>query len=181
MGLAPSLTQATIISLLEILQKWLMKWGGCFSAYQILRVSDVPKHPVSLNTFQSGSVILVLNLVIISAVSLFPKVRVVNRTLMNLSASAVVQTGAGEEMDIALGSKSAGCRASCTTPGWELRKSPPWEVLVSILHMQEILAPPCLKMDTRFSLVLNCLTSTLSDSEEHEQRTSTSLGKFAGV
>lgn len=181
MGLAPSLTQATIISLLEILQKWLMKWGGCFSAYQILRVSDVPKHPVSLNTFQSGSVILVLNLVIISAVSLFPKVRVVNRTLMNLSASAVVQTGAGEEMDIALGSKSPGCQASCTTPGWELRKSPPWEVLVSILHMQEILALLCLKMDTRFSLVLYCLTSTLSDSEEHEQRTSLSLGKFAGV
>lgn len=46
--------------------------------------------------FQSGSVILVLNLVIISAVSLFPKVRVVNKTLMNPSASAAVQTRAGE-------------------------------------------------------------------------------------
>lgn len=88
--------------------------GMFFSAYQILSVSDVPKHPLSLNTFQSGSVILVLNLVIISAVSLFPKVRVVNRILMNLSASAVVQTGAGEEMDIALGSKSPRCQASCT-------------------------------------------------------------------
>lgn len=46
--------------------------------------------------FQSWSVILVLNLVIISAVSLFPHVRVVNTTLMNPSAGVVVQTGAGE-------------------------------------------------------------------------------------
>lgn len=104
-----------MISLLEILEKWLMKRWGCFSREQILSVPDVPKYPVSLNTFQSGSVILVLNLVIISVVSLFPKVRVVNRTLMNPSASAVVQTGAGKVMDTVPGSKSPECWASCTT------------------------------------------------------------------
>lgn len=78
----------------EILEMFLLN--------QILSVPDVRKHPVSLVVFQSGSVILALNIVIISAVSLFPKVRVVNKTLINPSASAVVQTGAGEGMDIAL-------------------------------------------------------------------------------
>lgn len=36
---------------------------------------------------------------------------------MNLSASAVVQTGAGEDMGIVLGGKVLDFRAFCTTPG----------------------------------------------------------------
>lgn len=61
---------------------------------------------VSLNKFQSGSVILVLNVVIISAVSLFPKVKIANGALMNQSPSAIVQTGGWEVTTSVPGSQS---------------------------------------------------------------------------
>lgn len=93
--------------------------------------------------FQSRSVILVLNPVIISAVSLFPKVRVVNKTLMNPSASAVVQTGAGEgwilhrEAEV-LGLGPLHHSLAENLGSYDLRGSQ-----CRHLHMWAILIPPC--------------------------------------